>query len=192
MIIQAASANSPTTPNPKYIRTLLQATTQQTGSSPGADTLPDYCATTVTSSTASGYAVTLAGAGDVSTSPNTFRITYTGPAGSPYRLASMFIDLTHSELVFDTSTATGFPFTQGDIGAAETGGATGATLSSAVLTDPANPTATATNYLPAATLTFNNFAVGDQLTFGVDRDVQGSMLTATAWTSSKVPPSRRP
>ena len=167
LVMQAAAGNGLTTPNPKYIRSLFQATTQQTGSSPGTDTMPDFCSAT---GTGSGYTVTLAGAGDVSTDPNTFRITYANPAGGAYKLTSMFIDLTHSELVFDNDPTTGYPFTQGDAGKPETGGAT---LISAVESDPAHPVTTATNHLPAATLTFNNFAVGDQLTFGVDRDVQG-------------------
>ncbi len=167
LIMQAAASNGLTNPppNPKYIRSLLQATTQQTGSSPGTDTMPDFCSAT---GTTSGYTVTLAGTGDVSTDPNTFRITYTGRGGA-YKLTSMFIDLTHSELVFDTDAATGYPFTQGDTGAAETGGAT---LVSGVESNE-DGTGVGGNHLPAATLTFASFAAGDQLTFGVDRDVAG-------------------
>ncbi len=180
LIIEAASAKSLPTPNSRYIRSLLQATTQGQ-----IDTIPSYCLATGTDAT-NAYTVSLSGTGDVSTDPGTFRITYAGPAGSTYQLTSMLIDLTPSELEFDTNATSGFPFTQGDTNSAETGGMNGATLNATAANGPANED------LSTATLAFTNFAVGDALTFGVDRDViginaygngvdqlQGSTFTAT-------------
>ncbi len=174
LIMQAASANGLAVPTTKYIRSLLQATTQPTERNPvtgvytpGTDTMPDFCAATGSDTSGAGYSVTLAGSGDVSTDPNTFKITYTGPTGGTYQLSAMLINLTNSELVFDDSSAAhGYPFTQGNATTTGAGGANGATLNTAT----ANLTP---DYSPTATLAFTGFALNDVVTFGVDRDVAG-------------------
>jgi hypothetical protein len=167
LILQAANDHGLGPLNPRYVRTLMQSTTQG-----ATDSAPGFCA--ATASGALGLTVTLAGTGDNPSDPNTFKITYAGPAG--YQLISMTIDLTNSGLEFDPDPTHGAPFTQGD------------STGSATLVVP--PTLSADHQ--QATLSFLSFDPGDVLDFGVDRDVhaihaygngvdqlQGSTFTAT-------------
>ncbi len=153
LVLQASAKNGLGTLTPSYVRTLLQSTTQGQ-----ADTAPGYC---VASGTTGGYKVTLSGTGDVSTDPNTFRVTLVGPSG--YQLNSLVINLAPSGLVFDENATTGYPFTQGNVGTSDAGGAT-----LQMTPQPALSTDRST-----ATLLFGGFNPGLAVTFGVDRDVAG-------------------
>jgi subtilase family protein len=146
LILQAANDHGLGPLNPRYVRNLMQSTTQ------GAmDSAPGFCA--ATASGALGLTTTLSGTGDNPSDPNTFKVTFAGPAG--YQLISMTIDLTNSGLEFDPDPTHGAPFAQGT----STGGAT--------LVLP--PTLSVDHQ--QATLSFLSFDPGDTLDFGVDRDV---------------------
>ena len=147
---------------PSYIRTLLQSTTQGV-----IDTDPAFCEALGTNG---GYTVDLTAAGDTSTDPNTFAVTLTNVSGTAgYQLTSLFINLLPSKLVFDENATTGYPFTQGNVGAANAGGATlmGATAAAPQET----PQPTLSTDRTQATVLFTGFSAGDVVTFGVDRDV---------------------
>ena len=114
---------------------------------------PNVCTATATNGTATVQIIANGNSSnDSASSPTFFTVTFSGNAGET--LNQLIVDLTNTPLIFDESTATGFPFT---IGSNPGGISVSHTLS------PDNR---------ILTITFGNtFHPGQSISFGIDRDI---------------------
>ena len=123
---------------------------------------PAYSAATLTSADGR-YALTLSANGDPSNSSafdqDFFRATFTGPAGASLR--KIAIDIGPSNEVFDLTTATGYPFTVGELTTVPKADVTGS-----VSDDAAGLSESKLSVLVTPGVLFS----GGTLAFGVDRD----------------------
>ncbi|MGC3991855.1 MAG: hypothetical protein QM796_19605 [Chthoniobacteraceae bacterium] len=142
-MINAAAANSLSTPTPAQILSLLINNTQGQ-----IDQDPGYCAGTA-------GPVTVSATGDNPTSPKFFKIAFNGNAGE--QLTSLTIDMSTAGLVFDPTKKNGYPFTVG----ATSGGNVPKVVGTPVYSTDKS----------TITISFKNFNPGDTLSFGIDRDV---------------------
>ncbi len=145
LILNAAASNNLATPSPAKVLSLMTSTTQGQ-----ADQDPGFCAGTA-------GPVTVSATGDSATARKFFQINFNGNPGE--KLTSLTLDLSPSALHFDPTKKEGFPFTV----STRTGSPKPKVIGKPVYSG--GPSGKS-----AITLQFKDFAPGDTLSFGIDRD----------------------